>query len=402
MPVPERADKFDADTLNPLLNPLLASHMGRWAEVYFTNPPEKREQAVSELLRELEQVADPPSPSVQGVNGTSAKESSDTVDSLASGSEVVHICGVCAYNNSAGHSFCGMCGAPLQIAPETEAPRVEESAAIAGASWYERSHDPKSLEERIEPAVSSSAARESSDALEASWQQIEKETELRHLGARPEPPPHRYRLYIGAVLAVILAAFGFGLWRGTEARSGASASSSTVASPNAQQAPIRSAQPAGGAATALPPESQPASGVQNQQQAVASSAEGQAVDSQIPPQTAPQITSQITHVPSSSSGVPAGAVATGQGGAGELAIAEEYLNGTSGMTRDSREAAQWLWKAVGKRNVEATLALSDLYFRGDGVPKNCDQARLLLDAAARKGAPAAAERLRKLETSNCD
>jgi TPR repeat protein len=85
-----------------------------------------------------------------------------------------------------------------------------------------------------------------------------------------------------------------------------------------------------------------------------------------------------------------------------LAIAEEYLNGTSGMTRDSREAAQWLWKAVGKRNVEATLALSDLYFRGDGVPKNCDQARLLLDAAARKGAPAAAERLRKLETSNCD
>ncbi len=27
--------------LNPLLNPLLAANMGRWAEVYFTNPPEK-------------------------------------------------------------------------------------------------------------------------------------------------------------------------------------------------------------------------------------------------------------------------------------------------------------------------------------------------------------------------
>ncbi len=39
--------------LNPLLNPLLAAHMGRWAEVYFTNPPEKRAQAVSELVREL-------------------------------------------------------------------------------------------------------------------------------------------------------------------------------------------------------------------------------------------------------------------------------------------------------------------------------------------------------------
>ena len=27
--------------LNPLLNPLLADNMGRWAEVYFTSAPEK-------------------------------------------------------------------------------------------------------------------------------------------------------------------------------------------------------------------------------------------------------------------------------------------------------------------------------------------------------------------------
>src|SRR5215469_2821772 len=30
--------------LNPLVNPLLGEHMGRWAEVYFTSPPEEREQ----------------------------------------------------------------------------------------------------------------------------------------------------------------------------------------------------------------------------------------------------------------------------------------------------------------------------------------------------------------------
>ena len=30
--------------LNPLLNPVLADHMGRWAQVYFTSPPEKREE----------------------------------------------------------------------------------------------------------------------------------------------------------------------------------------------------------------------------------------------------------------------------------------------------------------------------------------------------------------------
>ena len=40
--------------LNPLINPLLAENMGRWAEVYFTTPPESREQAVMELLHELQ------------------------------------------------------------------------------------------------------------------------------------------------------------------------------------------------------------------------------------------------------------------------------------------------------------------------------------------------------------
>ncbi|HEY4903862.1 MAG TPA: hypothetical protein VIH89_10355, partial [Candidatus Sulfotelmatobacter sp.] len=39
--------------LNPLQNPLLGAHMGRWAEVYFTTPPAKRAQAVSDLVREL-------------------------------------------------------------------------------------------------------------------------------------------------------------------------------------------------------------------------------------------------------------------------------------------------------------------------------------------------------------
>ena len=48
-----------APELNPLLNPVLGQNMGRWAEVYFTNPPEKREQAVLELLRELE-ATEPP------------------------------------------------------------------------------------------------------------------------------------------------------------------------------------------------------------------------------------------------------------------------------------------------------------------------------------------------------
>jgi len=88
-------------------------------------------------------------------------------------------------------------------------------------------------------------------------------------------------------------------------------------------------------------------------------------------------------------------------GAEELAIAETYLGRTQGKARDSSEAAQWLWKSVGKQNAAAALLLSDLYITGDGVPRNCDQARLLLDAAARKGVPGAGERIRDLPNLGC-
>src|SRR5882762_2020397 len=56
--LPDPSDKPDSATLpdpnlNPLSNPVLGRHMGRCAEVYFTTPPEKRQEAVQQLLREL-------------------------------------------------------------------------------------------------------------------------------------------------------------------------------------------------------------------------------------------------------------------------------------------------------------------------------------------------------------
>jgi TPR repeat protein len=90
-----------------------------------------------------------------------------------------------------------------------------------------------------------------------------------------------------------------------------------------------------------------------------------------------------------------------QNGSEELAIAERYLNASPGGARDTRQASTWLWKAVAKQNLAATILLSDLYLRGDGVTKSCDQARLLLDAAARKGGTAAAQRLRNLQAFGC-
>jgi len=87
-------------------------------------------------------------------------------------------------------------------------------------------------------------------------------------------------------------------------------------------------------------------------------------------------------------------------GAPDLRLAQRYLGGSMGV-RDSAEAAKLLWKAVGKQNATAAVLLSELYERGDGVPRSCDQARLLLVAAAKRGSPLAAQQLRNLELQGC-
>src|SRR5271170_333187 len=81
MPV-SHPNKSDPNTLpdpelNPMLNPLLAAHMGRWAEVYFTNPPEKRGAAIAELLRELESTPPPQPAPVQAAPEEKAKEGTE-------------------------------------------------------------------------------------------------------------------------------------------------------------------------------------------------------------------------------------------------------------------------------------------------------------------------------------
>jgi TPR repeat protein len=56
---------------------------------------------------------------------------------------------------------------------------------------------------------------------------------------------------------------------------------------------------------------------------------------------------------------------------------------------------------VKKGSVEAELTLAELYIRGEGVPKNCGQARVLLSAAAKKGNQTASEELAQLVRSGC-
>jgi len=115
----------------------------------------------------------------------------------------------------------------------------------------------------------------------------------------------------------------------------------------------------------------------------------------------PALQETSAHVAGSASAGSAPTIVSSENGSVELALAKSYLNGSDGKSRDSAEAAKWLWKAVGKQNAEATGLLSALYLKGDGVPKNCDQARLLLDAAARKGVKGASEQLGHLQAFGC-
>lgn len=89
-----------------------------------------------------------------------------------------------------------------------------------------------------------------------------------------------------------------------------------------------------------------------------------------------------------------------QAGQSELAAAKTYLSAASGV-RDSAKAARLLWAAVGNGNPTAEVLLADLYVRGDGVAKNCEQGRILLIAAIKSGNIEAQQKLKDLTANGC-
>jgi hypothetical protein len=90
--------------LNPMINPRLAKNLGRWANVYYTTPPEKREQAVLELLRELESVQ---SPEEEGKLPTRVGRQEQTA------TEEVLTNPACRQSGAPQLPFCSQCGSPL-------------------------------------------------------------------------------------------------------------------------------------------------------------------------------------------------------------------------------------------------------------------------------------------------
>jgi TPR repeat protein len=110
-----------------------------------------------------------------------------------------------------------------------------------------------------------------------------------------------------------------------------------------------------------------------------------------------QPTSQQNRVPApgSSSGT---ASDTGQQ---EYQQAEQILRNRRSEA-ELAVAVRLLWAAVEKGNAGGEVALAELYRQGKGVARNCDQARVLLTAAARRGSAEAQKHLEKFMREGCE
>lgn len=388
--------KFDAENpeagvalpnpdLNPMVNQTLGRNLGRWAQVYFTNAPENRDKAVGDLLRELEhegvvtrkgpkseksvrqaeRTADPR----QGEVAAAQRQVADRDGVPADSAHGVIACPHCRYENSAAQGFCGMCGGALSGPQEARSSSARPAAPADNMDWL-----------RQQPL--------------ASFRVSEKDTDEDHnAGGR----------VVAVVVAVLIAVFsGYTWWSRTHNDAPAGVTQSAAAS-----------SPASGAETsqAIP---QRAPVAENLVKKTAPQQLGAGEDRHIaamPTVAAPAGAAPVAATPKRAPGAgfaasekdaskSVSAISSADGDA-ELAMAQKYLYGVNGP-KDTSEAARWLWKAVGKQNRTALLLLADLYQHGDGVAKSCDQAQLLLVAAAKKGLPEAGERLRYLQSVGCN
>jgi hypothetical protein len=383
--------------------------MGRWAEVYFTSAPEKREEAVLELLHELEArnaAYEGSPPTVQNIHAAAEKtrperESTETERNRLAFQQ----CPTCGYGSPVTHQFCGMCGAQLQgIAPESRmnevrGPHIARFQPTEVPAYTEASDD---YREPIEDAPQMRGYEARRDPYDLSLFQSLRDKEYGSDFDYEDSPSVRYRFYIAAVVAIVIVALAYMGWRSMQASQNTQVTPPPpAATESAPPATNQNAAPS--TPSSLPKAAEP-------QTTPAASDAGPPVATK-PAETTGQVGAAAQKGPSTPSAstqpanpqVPSDTLGqSSQGnGAEELAMAQRFLNGGNGQARDAREASKWLWKAMAKHNGSAMVVLADLFLRGDGVSKNCDQARVLLDSAALRGVAGAGQRLRNLQAFGC-
>jgi hypothetical protein len=83
-------------------------------------------------------------------------------------------------------------------------------------------------------------------------------------------------------------------------------------------------------------------------------------------------------------------------------VASEPASSTSEpLNQDPTDRVHSLWAAVAQGNTSAEVTLAKLYLIGGGVTKSCDQARVLLQAAAKKGNGEALDKLSQINQQGC-
>jgi hypothetical protein len=326
--------------LNPLTNPALERNLGRWAQVYFSNPPAKRQQAVSKLLEEIQRE-------------TGAEPAEKTIRPHFARDEKFQsaLCSACQHQNPPGHKFCSRCGQVLE-------PSQPGAADHPGATEVSEATPPRSEND-------------------VQWL---RDRAFSGLDGSDGPQRRAWKYLLGAVV-LVLAGLAYLQWA---PRPGAGVASSST--PPQVSAP----------AASLPQNSSPAES--NPPEAISAEPKTTEAHDHAAVPAGLQPASQRSPLLNTQS--PRPVLAGDESGGSDLRLAQRYLGGSMGV-RDSSEAAKLLWKAVRKQNATAAVLLSDLYLRGDGVPRSCDQARILLMAAARRGAPQASQELRALESQGC-
>jgi cytoskeletal protein RodZ len=183
---------------------------------------------------------------------------------------------------------------------------------------------------------------------------------------------------------------------GTQATSPDSASPSATSPSEASPAPAqevpksKSSAKIPGDAQKKPQPAPQASETPVQEQAAAATKEE--ADSAAPQPTTPESPTSTATTPSEP--VP-------DAGQAEYMEAMRILAGNEANSR-LPEAVRLLWIAVEKGNSNAEVTLAGLYSEGRGVKKNCEQTRVLLSAAARKGNALAQKNLQQFIREGCE
>ena len=311
-----------------------------------------------------------------------------------------------------------------------ELPPLEEMIAPPASRKHEEitSRFPEEEEyEHVQPEPPTFAERFSSQ-FEESIQEppaFQPLPELREPGLLEKSAPRldsttvslaiRILIFLALVAAAVVFHRDLGnglIWLGARL-SGAGAQTASVPEGPTNPAPVPQTTPS----SAQPPVSPPADTTQNSSRSTELKETSPAPSSTEtrkpanPPAAATANTANSAAKPKNESTTPSGPARQSarkppsesetEAGEQEYSQAQEILK-SGDREGGFQEAVRLLWIAVEKGNSKAEVSLAELYLRGEGVTRNCDQTRILLTAAARKGNAEAQRRLQAFLRRGCE